>query len=285
MQINWGRWVENGGDAQWKPLRQAVHVVLLSIAKCDSLKEHMMLKGGILMALCYDSSRYTRDVDLSQTAKYEKGDEEKLLIELVDAIQASVQEVDYGLDCRVQSSQLKPPSEKNPTFPVLEVKIGYAYNLDRKNHTRLLQNNSANVLEIDFSFNEKTKAAEAFMIAEGQSLLRYSLTDLVAEKFRALLQQEIRKRYRGQDLYDLLFLIRGIPEQLDPLKQDILCALIESAESKNLILTNSSMSEGKIRIMTQHEYDALKDTVTEGTLVKFDEAYEEVMAFYKSLPW
>jgi predicted nucleotidyltransferase component of viral defense system len=285
MQINWGRWVENGGDAQWKPLRQAVHVVLLSIAKCDSLKEHMMLKGGILMALCYDSSRYTRDVDLSQTAKYEKGDEEKLLIELVDAIQASVQEVDYGLDCRVQSSQLKPPSEKNPTFPVLEVKIGYAYNLDRKNHARLLQNNSANVLEIDFSFNEKTKAAEAFMIAEGQSLLRYSLTDLVAEKFRALLQQEIRKRYRGQDLYDLLFLIRGVSEQLEPLKQDILCALIESAESKNLILTNSSMSEGKIRIMTQHEYDALKDTVTEGTLVKFDEAYEEVMAFYKSLPW
>ena len=285
MQINWGRWVENGGDAQWKPLRQAVHVVLLSIAKCDSLKEHMMLKGGILMALCYDSSRYTRDVDLSQTAKYEKGDEEKLLIELVDAIQASVQEVDYGLDCRVQSSQLKPPSEKNPTFPVLEVKIGYAYNLDRKNHARLLQNNSVNVLEIDFSFNEKTKAAEAFMIAEGQSLLRYSLTDLVAEKFRALLQQEIRKRYRGQDLYDLLFLIRGVSEQLEPLKQDILCALIESAESKNLILTNSSMSEGKIRIMTQHEYDALKDTITEGTLVKFDEAYEEVMAFYKSLPW
>lgn len=285
MQINWGKWVQDGGDLQWKSLRQAVHIVLLSIAKCDSLKEHMMLKGGILMALCYDSSRYTRDIDLSQRAKYEKGDEEKVLTELANAIQVSVQEVDYGLDCRVQSSQLKPPSEKNPTFPVLEVKIGYAYNADIKNHKRLLQNNSTKVLEIDFSFNEKTKAAEAFMIAEGQSLLRYSLTDLVAEKYRALLQQEMRGRYRGQDLYDLLFLIRGIPEQLAPLKRDILYALMESAESKNLSLTKSSMGDGEIKAMTQHAYDALKDTVAEGTLTKFDKAYEEVMAFYKSLPW
>lgn len=285
MQINWEKWVEDGGDVQWRPLRQSVHIVLLSIAKCESLKNHMMLKGGILMALCYDSSRYTRDIDLSQTSKYEKGDEEKLLKELSEALQISIQEVDYGLDCRVQSSQLKPPSEKNPTFPVLEVKIGYAYNADKKNHNRLLQSNSTNVLEIDFSFNEKTKTAEAFMISEGQSVLRYSLTDLVAEKFRALLQQEMRKRYRGQDLYDLLFLIRRIPEQLEHIKLDILVALIDSAESKALNLTRNSMNEGEIRAMTQHDYDVLKDTVAEGTLVKFDEAYESVMAFYISLPW
>ena len=61
MQINWEKWVESGGDPKWKPLRQAVHVVLLAIASCDSLKGDMMLKGGILMSLCYGSSRYTRD--------------------------------------------------------------------------------------------------------------------------------------------------------------------------------------------------------------------------------
>ncbi|MGB4811048.1 MAG: nucleotidyl transferase AbiEii/AbiGii toxin family protein [Methylophilaceae bacterium] len=285
MQINWEKWVGGGGDQKWMPLRQAVHTVLLAIANCESLKSHMMLKGGILMALCYDSTRYTRDIDLSQTSKYQTGDESKLLEELQAAIQDSVQELSYGLDCKVQSSQLKPPSEKNPTFPVLEVKIGYAYNDDKKNHPRLVAGTCTNVLEIDFSFNEKTKSAEEFEIAEGQSLLRYSLLDLVAEKFRALLQQEMRKRYRGQDLYDLLYLIRRVPNQLQSLKPEILDALLVSAQSKELMLTVSSMGEGEIRAMTQHDYDLLQDTVAAGSLEKFDIAYEEVRRFYTSLPW
>ena len=285
MQINWENWIENGGDAKWKPLRQAVHIVLLSIPKCESLKDHMMLKGGILMALCYDSSRFTRDIDFSQKAKYQKGDEERLLAELVTGIQESIQEVDYGLDCRVQSSQLKPPSEKNPTFPTLNVKIGYAYNYDTKTHQRLIAGHSPTVLEIDFSFNETTKSAEEFSISEGHTLLRYSIIDLMAEKFRALLQQEKRNRYRGQDLYDLLFLIRRIPDQLQEIKPQILQALLESAESKDLNLTQDSMGEGKIMAMTKHEYDLLESGVAEGTLEAFEDAYAKVMEFYKSLPW
>lgn len=285
MQINWEKWVENGGAPQWKPMRQAIHTVLIAIAYCESLKKQMMLKGGILMALCYDSSRFTRDIDLSQTSKYQKGDEDKLLSELNDAIQNSVQELSYGLDCRIQSSQLKPPSEKNPTFPVLEVKIGYAYNADSRNHRRLMEGNCTNVLEIDFSFNEKTKLAESFEIADGLTLLRYSLVDLVAEKFRALLQQEERERYRGQDLYDLLYLLKNIPDQLDSVKAQILEALLESAESKGLKVNAESMRVGLIRAMTSREYSLLKDTVGDDRLVDFDRAYDELESFYRSLPW
>ena len=285
MQINWEKWVESGGTNQWKPMRQAIHTVLIAIAHCECLKNQMMLKGGILMALCYDSSRFTRDIDLSQTSRYQKGDEEKLLSELNEAIQNSVQELSYGLDCRIQSSQLKPPSEKNPTFPVLEVKIGYAYNADSKNHRRLMERNCTNVLEIDFSFNEKTKLAESFEIADGLTLLRYSLVDLVAEKFRALLQQEERERYRGQDLYDLMYLLKNIPEKLDSVKPEILEALLESADSKGLKVNNHSMSEGLIREMTSKEYSLLKDTVADDRLVDFDQAYDELESFYRSLPW
>lgn len=285
MQINWNDWIENGGDPRWKPLRQAVHIVLLSISKCESLKDHMMLKGGILMALCYESSRFTRDIDFSQKEKYQQGDEAKLLKELSDALTLTVDDNEYGLDCRIQSFQLKPPSEKNPTFPTLNVKIGYAYNYETKTHQRLINGNSPNVLEIDFSFNETTKSAEEFSISEGQTLLRYSIIDLMAEKFRALLQQEKRNRYRGQDLYDLLFLIRRLPNQLQEIKSEILQALIASSKSKELNLTQHSMGEGKIREMTKHEYDLLDSAVEAGTLVKFDVAYEEVTDFYKSLPW
>lgn len=285
MQINWESWIENGGEPKWKGLRQAIHITLLSISKCGSLKDSMMLKGGILMALCYESSRYTKDIDLSQKERYQKGDEEKLLGELKLAMQEAVQEVEYGLDCRVQSSELKPANQTNPTFPTIKVKVGYAYNHDRKNHLRLSKGYAATIIEIDFSFNETTKSAEEFSISDGQTLLRYSLADLIAEKYRALLQQELRNRYRGQDLYDLALLLRQIPHQLAPIKTEILEALLASSQSKGLSITKESMNEGKIKDMTKKEYDLLNSSVDEGTLEAFDFAYQKVNTFYKSLPW
>jgi predicted nucleotidyltransferase component of viral defense system len=285
MQIDWGKWIEDGGDAVHKPLRQAVHIVLLSISKGESLKSHMMLKGGMLMALCYDSSRYTRDIDFSQAQRYQHGDEDKLIGELDLALRETVEEMDYGLDCRIQSKELKPPSKKNPTFPTLNVKIGYAYKHDQSNHRRLLQGTAPTVVEIDFSFNETTQSVEEFSISEGHTLLRYSLIDLVAEKFRALLQQEERNRYRRQDIYDLFYLIRKIPSELEKINLEILQALKESALSKNLDISKDSMSDEKIRVRTKHEYDLLEPEISTGELPDFDVAYNGVMQFYKSLPW
>ena len=285
MQINWEKWIDSGGDPQWKPLRQAVHVVLLAIASCDSLKGDMMLKGGILMSLCYGSSRYTRDIDFSQKDKYQLGDEERLISDLNEALIQSVQEVDYGIDCKVQSFELKPPSKENPTFPTLKVKIGYAYNYNKRMHKRLIAGQSSTILEVDFSFNETTKKAEDFYISETQTLLRYSITDLIAEKFRALLQQEKRNRTREQDLYDLLLLIRQEKLPIAEIKSEILDALINSARSKKIELNKDSMDEGKIREMTKTDYEKLRDMVDGGEVEDFDIAYDEVNGFYRSLPW
>jgi len=239
----------------------------------------------MLMALCYDSSRYTRDIDFSQAQKYQQGDEGKLVGELEQAMREVVEDMDYGLDCRIQSTELKPPSTKNPTFPTLNIRIGYAYKHEESSHRRLSRGNAPTVVEIDFSFNETTKSAEDFSISEGRTLLRYSLVDLVAEKFRALLQQEERKRYRRQDIYDLFYLIRKVPDELNGIKHEILQALIDSASSKQLAVGADSMSNESIRLRTKHEYDQLEAEVPTGELPEFDIAYEAVMGFYKSLPW
>jgi predicted nucleotidyltransferase component of viral defense system len=140
-------------------------------------------------------------------------------------------------------------------------------------------------VEIDFSFNEMTRTAEEFNISEGHTLLRYSLIDLVAEKFRALLQQDVRKRYRRQDIYDLFYLIRKESSELEGIKRAILQALIESASSKKLDVCIDSMSDENIRLRTKHEYDQLESEVSAGELPDFDVAYDAVMRFYKSLPW
>jgi predicted nucleotidyltransferase component of viral defense system len=245
----------------------------------------MMLKGGMLMALCYDSSRYTRDIDFSQAQKYQQGDEDRLIDELKLALLETVEEMDYGLDCRFQSKALKPSSKNNPTFPTLNVKIGYAYKHDQTNHRRLIRGEALKVVEIDFSFNEATKSAEEFSISEGRTLLRYGLIDLVAEKFRALLQQQVRNRYRRQDVYDLYYLIRRVSSELDGIRPEILCALSESALSKSLEISKNSMRDEDIRLRTKHEYNQLEQEVSAGELPDFDIAYEAVMRFYESMPW
>jgi hypothetical protein len=66
----------------------------------------------------------TRDIDFSQIQRHNQGDEDALIGELNVALPEAVEEVDYGMDCRIQSTELKPPSESNPTFPTLNVKVG-----------------------------------------------------------------------------------------------------------------------------------------------------------------
>jgi predicted nucleotidyltransferase component of viral defense system len=285
MKIDWARWINDGKDERHKPFRQAVHIILTSISKCGTFKNHMMLKGGILMALCYDSSRYTRDIDFSQKERYQPGDEDRLIAELELAIRDTVEDMDYGLDCRIQSRELRPPSKENPTFPTLNLKIGYAYKHEQRAHKRLVSGGAPTVVEVDFSFNETTKSAEEFSISEGRKLLRYSLIDLVAEKFRALLQQEKRQRYRRQDVYDLYYLLNTVPDELQRIDAEILRALIDSASSKHLVVGPDSMNDENIRFRTKHEYEQLELEVPAGDLPDFDVAYDTVMKFYRSLPW
>lgn len=285
MPFDWDTWVEHGGDKEDKPLRQAVHTAILAVSECNRLNKQMMLKGGILMALAYGSSRYTKDIDFSQIQKYEQGEEATLLDELSAALAHAVEEVGYGLDCRIQSSALRPPSNKNPTFPTLNVKVGYAYKHEVRNHRRLLEKNSASIVELDFSFNESTQAATTFDISAGHGLLAYSLTDLVAEKFRALLQQEERNRYRRQDVYDLHYLIETVSDKLAPQRSAILDTLRKSAASKHLEISRKSMGSENIIRRTAHEYGLLEAELPSGSLPEFHVAYETVRQFYESLPW
>ncbi|MEK0267153.1 nucleotidyl transferase AbiEii/AbiGii toxin family protein [Stenotrophomonas rhizophila] len=57
-------WVRSAG-VQQVPLRQAVHCVLETIARTPRLRALLCMKGGILMALHYDSPRFTTDIDFS----------------------------------------------------------------------------------------------------------------------------------------------------------------------------------------------------------------------------
>lgn len=55
--------------------RQAVHIVLQAVASSEYLQPRMIMKGGMLMGLRYQSSRFTEDIDFSTSLRYADIDE------------------------------------------------------------------------------------------------------------------------------------------------------------------------------------------------------------------
>lgn len=114
------------------------------------------------------------------------------------------------------------------------------------------------------------------------SLRAYSLTDMIAEKCRALLQQAIRNRYRRQDVYDLNTLIMKLESDNDE-KTKILDAVIRKCESRGIDPNSSSMDEKKLESRSRAEWDSMKLEI--GELPEFESCFGCIANFYRQLPW
>ena len=148
------RWVGAADDAADREFRQAVHTVLDTLASIPGLSQWIALKGAILLAVRYDFTRPTRDVDLSTAKRLQDVDVEAFLEDLRQALPASVERLPYGLACRLQSHEIRPPGAE-ASFPTLRISIGYAPSLDPARLRRLMHGTgSAQTLTMDLSFNE-----------------------------------------------------------------------------------------------------------------------------------
>lgn len=275
-------WIDQ--SAERRPFRQAVHTILVAITRSDALKTTMVMKGGLLLALAYASTRYTRDIDFSTAQTLAEFDRSAFVSALDTALLQAVNSLDYGLDCRVQRHRQKPP-QADATFPTLEIAVGYAYKHERSAHRRLLNNNSPHIVEIDYSLNEPSWETDLFELGKGQQLRIYSFTDLVAEKFRALLQQAARNRRRRQDVYDLHFLLAHHPRATDATtRHKIRDTLINKAKSRGLEVGKDSLANPEIIRLSQAEYAQLAQEIEE-PLPDFATAYAAIRAYYESLPW
>lgn len=279
--VNIEEWVNQETDPYRRELREAVYTVLHAIAKSQQLNCQMVMKGGILLAIRYHSSRFTKDIDFSTEEKYSDFDEEGFLGEFREKLTFAVEDLDYGLDCRIQSWEVRP-KEKDKSFQTMALKIGYAPKGSRK-HKSLMNNKCLDVVEVDYSFNELTQEKEILKIFDEESLEAYSFTDLIAEKFRAIMQQEVRNRFRRQDPYDLYFLLKKYSITKDE-RQKILKSLIIKSNSRNLEVDKLSISKEKIKQRSKKNYSQLADEIEE-PLPPFEEVYSFVQNFYESLPW
>jgi len=263
--------------------REAVHTILAAIANDSQLRASMVIKGGILLAIRYQSNRFTKDIDFSTDEMLDKFDPDKLVETLNNSFIQTADELEYELDCRVQSCRVIPANQPDASFPSVKLTIGYAYKGDKK-HVRLMAGQSPSTISIDYSLNELMPNLEVLAVGDEKSLRAYAFTDMIAEKLRSILQQVVRNRTRRQDIFDLVLLFKKYPDLDEDEKQRILKSLIEKSESREITALMDSLDDQDIRKRSQEDYHTLDDEI-EGELPDFDKTYDAVNEFYKALPW
>lgn len=276
-------WVKESPNGKQRQFREAVHIILSAIANDPMLKVGMVIKGGILLAIRYHSPRYTKDIDFSTSRPLPEVDKALIGERLDSSLIVMAESLNYGLDCRVQSCKIQPAGRPNAQFPSIKMKIGYAYKHDAR-HKRLKIGKCPITVDIDFSLNERMPNIEELDIGGGETLTAYSLTDLIAEKIRAVLQQTARGRERRQDIYDLFLLIEKFPDLDGEERGAILQSLMIKARARAIEPHPAALADEHIRERSMAHYHTLADEI-EGELPHFDEIYPVVQRFYESLPW
>lgn len=274
-------WVEAADQPRERALRQAIHIVVSAIGRNRELHDTSFLKGGILLALRYGSMRHTTDLDFSNSAPYTEERGQAILDALTGTLPSVIEELGYDLDCRLQGHDVQP--SRHATYVNLEMRIGYA----RKGsaaHRRLERGQSPDRLTIDYNFLESVPEKELIEIGDDGTLCVYGLTTLVAEKYRAMLQQARRNRMRRQDVYDLNYLVENFGPFGEADKARILEVLVAKCEERGFTPMPGSMAESEVYRRARAEYSNLEPEVV-GDLPDFDTSFGRVRAFYEDLRW
>lgn len=278
--ISLADWVNEAPEPQ-RGFREAVHIVIAAVSREPDLSGAMVMKGGILMGIRYQSPRFTTDIDFSSSLSLTDLSPETIHRSLDIGMARISAELDYDLECRVQACRVNPPHRPDASFPSIELSVGYAHKGTPK-HKRLMQGQSPSVLTIDISLNEKMPESEDLKIGDGVTLRIYSLNDLVAEKIRSLLQQVVRNRFRRQDVFDLNLLLTSRANEMKC--EAILKSLREKASSRGIEVQSDSLDDPEVKRRARKDYHTLAGEVAE-PLPDFDAAFSNLVAFYKSLPW
>ncbi|MCX5839358.1 MAG: nucleotidyl transferase AbiEii/AbiGii toxin family protein [Deltaproteobacteria bacterium] len=281
-KLDFADWVKKSETEADKAFRQAIHTLMLAISKSDALQTRMIFHGGLLMAICFQGIRHTKDIDFVTEDKRTQIDEAGFVASLNEALAIACDSLPYGLDCRIQSFSVKPPGE-NRNFQSLKLRMGYVYKGSLR-HWRLLKGEVATVVEIDYSFNEINQQIDTIELTEGGSIQAYSLPDLVGEKYRAMIQQKTRNRTRRQDAFDIYWLLKK--GYLDDWAVRILIyrSLLKKSESRQLVVTKDSLADAEIKKRSSAEYGTLANEI-EGALPPFEAVYAAVRDYYEALPW
>jgi predicted nucleotidyltransferase component of viral defense system len=280
-------WVQNKNIGNLE-FRQATHIILHSISASSYLCKQagFTFKGGAYLSIAIDHDRQTTAIDLSTKNRNHAEAKDKIAEELDLQIEDATYALSYPIQLAIQSYRIKP-RENNVTYPTSHVTVGYANTNKERELKRLSQKQSPKTITIDFSFNDGAHKPVKVRFSSSKSepfeLSCYSLNEVVAEKFRAILQQPVRNRTRPQDLYDIHRIIEKFSSELDPIVVHTM--LLKKAEGRGLekYLHKDGLTHQDVMIMFEQGHNALSQTVE--TLPTIKQMLEIANPFYQSMPW
>ena len=287
LEVNVAAWAK---EAREDPVvyqqRQTIDVVLNTIAITVPLSTKMFLKGGLLMGLVYSSPRQSIDIDFTTILEPQNDSDAKIREKLNQGFPRVAAMLGYpNLVVQIHSVKRQPP--KIPTqkaqFPALKLKVASAKRNSRQELALKRGKPSDVIIEIDISFNEPSlQQIQILKLTDEHELLAYSLVDLIAEKYRAILQQIPRKRRRPQDIYDLSRLI--IYEAIDAdTRALILVALKEKSQARGIDPKQDSLDDPEIKSRCKAGWESLKLEIVE--VPEFETCFADSVEFYRNLPW
>jgi predicted nucleotidyltransferase component of viral defense system len=286
LVVNLEGWISKKRSDPLAYLERQATEVLLSALGSSPFEGRVYLKGGVLMGILYDSPRQTGDVDFTTTMSPRELNKEKFQNQLDTNMRYAATKLGYpDLVMKVQSIREQPHPKffENASFPALKFKVGYAKR-GTPQERQVENGTGVIVLEADISFNEPVDQIQVVRVAEtGSKIYAYSLIDLLAEKIRAFLQQEVRGRSRRQDIYDLAMLIERFPldgEEMIRLHE----VLITKCRSREIEPTRGSIRQPELIERAQAEWNTLAQEIGEDP-PPFEERYEVVRSLYERLPW
>ena len=110
------------------------------------------------------------------------------------------------------------------------------------------------------------------------------MTDLIAAKYRSLLQQVSRNRFRRQDIFDLFLLLEKFNDFDEVEIGKIHTSPLLKSKARGINATKESIDDPELKQRAKHGYETLSSEI-EGALPDFDKSFDAVSKFYRSLPW
>ena len=257
LKVDVAEWVERvRADPVAYQQRQTAEIALNTIAMMAPLGARMVLKGGILVGLAYDSPRQTTDIDLTADFAADSPVRGRIRELLSSAFPRAAARLGYAdLVIGIHSMQYLPRGQfKTARFPALKLKIASAKR-GTPSEAALQAGKPTNcVIDVDISFNESMHQVQVLELTGGQELHAYGLVDLMAEKLRAVLQQVGRRRNRRQDIYDLDRLIAE--QEIDEtLRAQILEVFFAKCRSRDIEPDGASLDDPEVKRRSAAEWE------------------------------
>ena len=287
----WVNQVENDEDAY--ETRKSMAVILLAVSLDEDLAEKFVLKGGFLMTINFQSTRFTSDVDFSYDTVNKNPKEIKEDINKLDNLMRRAQaKLGYGNRMMIVQTIHKNPKFEDHEFekytqPSMIINIGIGNPNSAKDRKKLANKKLDNVNKIDLSLKETLVSTETILIEEDGAHIRvYSSEEIVAEKLRALIEPVSggREKSRRQDVYDIWYLI-----SINAIKRQNYANILKILQAKckkkhkPILLNSKTFENPKIKSLAERDWLTLK--LENEDLPDFNECFNITKKLYEDLPW